>query len=251
MRLRAGDVHHREQRPADAHLPGDPQRSQRAAGEQPERAARRPGSEPQRLLRRGVQEEGAGIEHRQARLAGEGVREQAGRELRGDEHVQAQHAHRDAPAIGGEGHGVELDHRARERHLRVRGDARVEPLVESAGRAAVGRAQLEVGLAAERAHRGTEFAQRGLIDQLNRECEGDAEHDREQRRRIAPRMQPEFGPRQGLQQREHQLPPGPGLLPRADARRLTLTGRDCMVSKARAPHRTLVGTSCGNGGWQP
>ena len=85
---------------------------------------------------------------------------------------------------------VELDHRAGQRHAGLRGDTREQGLVETLAL----RAQLEVGLAVDLAHRGAELAERRFVDEVHREGQRHAQGHRQHRHGVAQRLVQQPGP---------------------------------------------------------
>ena len=138
---------------------------------------------------------GSRMDSRSAPSAGSGRSE--GGERRGHQRIQAHHPQRHALALGVDRGGVEFDHRTGQRDTRVLRHAREHGLVEAAAL----RAQFEVGLAVDLAHRRAELAERGLVDEVHRECQGHAQRHGQHRHRMAQRLVAGVLPRELREQR--------------------------------------------------
>ena len=195
--LHAGDVHHGQRRAVGADTATHRQGLQTCAAEQAHGVGR-----TDHAAQRRVDEDRLRVEQHEAVGALVGLRHRGRRDGGGHQGVDAEHLHGDTPAIGVGHDGVDFDDGTRQRHLRVRGDSRVDGLVEAGAL----RAQFEVGLAIDLAHRGAELAERRLIDQVHRECQRHAEHHRQPGRDVARGVVAQLGPRDLAQQRQQGQP---------------------------------------------
>ena len=81
--------------------------------------------------------------------------------------------------------------------------SRVDWVNETAGNAALQRAQFEVRLAVDRAHGAGKLVERRCIDEMHRKGERHAEHHGDHRRPAAPRVVAQLLPGEGGEQRAH------------------------------------------------
>ena len=177
VRLRAGQVDHRQWPGVCADTAAHRQRHQPVAGLHPQRFA---GVHTEQPLRRRVQEHPVRIEQGQPGAVPQRrvrPRQQGGRQRGGHQRVLADQFQPALAALGVERIGVQLDHRAGQRDPGLRGDAGVERLVQPA---AADGAQFHIRLAVDRAHRLPELGQRRGIDQVHREGQRHAQRDRQQ-----------------------------------------------------------------------
>ena len=200
--LRGGDVHHGQCRAGRVHGARHAHRAeaQRALQLQRRRCAGIPDA-ARRQRRHGcrVQEHGGRREHRQAVGARGRLGHQCRRHRGHAQRVHTHHAHRHPFAVRPQGIGGQLQHRAGQRHLRVRGHATEDRFVQMTARAA----QFQIGLAVDRAHRACEFAQRRGVDQVHRKRQRHPQHHRHHGGGVAPRVVAQFLPGKGAQQGEH------------------------------------------------
>ncbi|OQC14227.1 MAG: hypothetical protein BWX79_00910 [Alphaproteobacteria bacterium ADurb.Bin100] len=203
--LRGADVHHGQRRAARVHAAAHAHRAQRQRALQLQRrgAVARQSAGRQRRHRGRVQEHGGWGQHREPVGPGGGLGHQGRRHGPNRERIDSHHAHRHAPAVlpRGDGVGGQLQHRAGQHHLRMRGRSGEQRLVQVSLHAA----QFQVGLAIDRAHRAGELAQRRGIDQVHRERQRYPQHHRHDRRRIAPGVVAQFLPGEGAQESEHAV----------------------------------------------
>ncbi|MNL03552.1 hypothetical protein D3C87_1240930 [compost metagenome] len=141
----------------------------------------------------------AGREQREAVGTGGRLRHQRGRDGGQRERIDADHAQRHLASVVAQGQGLELEHRARQRHL---GPAR-EPAEHGLVEAALRGAHLEVGLAVHRAHRAGELVERRGVDELHRKRQRHAQHHGQHGRRVAPGVVAQFLPGESRKQCTH------------------------------------------------